>query len=209
MKRVVAVSITVTALFALPAHGSPPPVGKQIAQLKRQVAALQTKVATLNGSNRTLTATNAALRRRADGLQAEITLLRRHIAATAACPVTTPNGSNPPGVAAAESRNIHGNGVLWVTIPYGGVIPAAKSNQQPDGSIGMKFPWWRGDVGELKISGVRLDAAAPPLRADVPRGYGATGFQASGVFFPTDGCWEVTGRVGSAALTFVVMVVKT
>ena len=207
MKRVIAVAIAVTALFALPAQGSPP-VAKQVAQLKREVAALKTKVATLTGSNRTLTATNAVLRQRADGLQAEITVLRRHIAATSACPVTTPNGSNPPGVAAADSGSIHGNGGLWVAIAYGGIIPAGKSNQQPDGSTRMKFPWWRGDVGELRISGVRLDGAAPPLRADVPSGYGPTGFQASGVFFPTQGCWEITGRAGSAALTIVVMVVK-
>ena len=63
--------------------------------------------------------------------------------------------------------------------------------------------------GDLRISGRRLDAAAPPLRDDVPDGYGSTGFQASGVHFPTEGCWEVTGDLGTATtLSFVTFVIK-
>jgi hypothetical protein len=45
------------------------------------------------------------------------------------------------------------------------------------------------------------------LRADVPDGYGTTGFQVSGLIFPTGGCWEVTGRLGDASLTFVTFVI--
>jgi hypothetical protein len=33
-----------------------------------------------------------------------------------------------------------------------------------------------------------------------------TGFQSSGVNFPTEGCWEVTGEVGATTLTFVTVV---
>jgi hypothetical protein len=62
-------------------------------------------------------------------------------------------------------------------------------------------------TGKLRIEGRRLDGPAPPLTADVPDGYGDAGFQASGIDFPTEGCWEVTGRVGSASLTFVTLVV--
>jgi hypothetical protein len=54
----------------------------------------------------------------------------------------------------------------------------------------------------------RLDGPAPPLRADVPAGYGQAGFQASGVDFPTEGCWEVTGAVGGATLSFVTFVAR-
>jgi len=71
------------------------------------------------------------------------------------------------------------------------------------------FPWQRGVRGALAISGHRLDASAPPLRAEVPAGYGPSGFQASYVIFPTTGCWEVIGRVADAQLTFVVEVKKT
>jgi hypothetical protein len=63
-------------------------------------------------------------------------------------------------------------------------------------------------LGKLTIHGKRLDASAPPLRADIPEGYGDTGFQATGLIFPTEGCWEVTGKVGQTSVTFVTRVVK-
>jgi hypothetical protein len=77
-----------------------------------------------------------------------------------------------------------------------------------DGSLAMKFPWWRGVKGKLSIEGRRLDASAGPLRASIPDGYGDTGFQATSLIFPTPGCWEVSGKVGKVTLTFVVQVVK-
>jgi hypothetical protein len=45
------------------------------------------------------------------------------------------------------------------------------------------------------------------LRSSVPDGYGTHGFQSSGVYFPTEGCWEVTGTVGGSSLTFVTFVI--
>ena len=42
---------------------------------------------------------------------------------------------------------------------------------------------------------------ATPAKASVTR---LTGFDASGVMFPTEGCWQVTGRVGPVTLTFVI-----
>ena len=78
----------------------------------------------------------------------------------------------------------------------------------PDGSFEMKWPWQRGVSGKLTIEGRRLDAPAPPLRADIPEGYGDSGFQSTALIFPTQGCWEVTGIVGNAQLTFVTLVVQ-
>jgi hypothetical protein len=74
----------------------------------------------------------------------------------------------------------------------------------------MKFGWTRGEGlrGKLKIHGRRIDASAPPLRANIPDGYGDTGFQATALIFPTEGCWEVTGEVGETRLTFVTRVVR-
>jgi len=71
----------------------------------------------------------------------------------------------------------------------------------------MKFPWTRGTIGHLSITGSRLDASAPPVKAFVPD-YGRTGFQSSMVVFPTSGCWLVTGRVGDVCLTFVTRVTR-
>lgn len=93
-----------------------------------------------------------------------------------------------------------------------GTVVARDEFVQADGSISVKFPWWRAVeqvVGPLAIEGRRLDAPAPPLQSFVPdEGYRDTGFTPSALIFPTEGCWEVTGRVGTDQLTFVTLVVR-
>jgi hypothetical protein len=103
----------------------------------------------------------------------------------------------------------YGNASLWVGGLWpGGVIEAGPEYIAEDGSIGMKFGWWRRVPGSLTITGRRLDGVAPPARGDVPLGYGDRGFQASGVTFPTEGCWEITGHLEKATLTFVTLVIR-
>jgi hypothetical protein len=128
------------------------------------------------------------------------------------CAVTTPNG-----IAAGEDHpdpSSYGNAQvsvgpfgLW---PDGTVVfkPGGAGFITRDGSLGMKFGWRRGVSGQLRIEGRRIDAFAPRLRSEVPGGYDARGFQATYVIFPTPGCWEVTGRVGDATVTFITRVVK-
>src|SRR2546428_11512187 len=128
------------------------------------------------------------------------------------CAVTTPNGI----VAGEEQFDSSSYGNRQVSVgpfglwPDGTVIfkPGGAGFVTRDGSLGMKFGWRRGVPGQLRIEGRRLDAPASPLRAEVPNGYGDLGFQATYVNFSTPGCWEVTGRVGDASVTFVTMVVK-
>jgi hypothetical protein len=135
-----------------------------------------------------------------------------HLLATgAACPVSEPNGSMPPG----ETRplaNVLGNGELWVGLwPEGRVVfePDGPGLVRADGSLDMKFWWWRADpASQLTIEGRRLDATAPPLAASVPDGYQGQHFQASGLIFPTPGCWEVTAHAGAGSLTIVTEVVS-
>lgn len=138
----------------------------------------------------------------------------------ASCPVTVANGNTPPGERPTPGR--HGNGELWTSLWPDGTVLIRPEDVQPDGSMAMKWPWWRGVPGQLFIEGRRLDAPAPPLRAEAPGGRrldipvtpsagtrssdGAEGFQATALVFPTEGCWEVTGWVGDANLTFVVRV---
>ncbi len=127
------------------------------------------------------------------------------------CPVTRP-GAGPPGVSPDlffGSGAAHGNGQLWVGGLWpDGVIVADARFVDEDGAVGMKFGWWRESAGELTITGRRLDGPAPPARGEVPSGYGSLGFQASGVIFPTEGCWESTGTVAGTSLTFVTFVRK-
>ncbi len=102
-----------------------------------------------------------------------------------------------------------GNDDLWVGgLGEKGIILVDDRFVEPDGSIGWKLGWWRFDSGLVAITGRRLDATAPPLRGSAPDGYGFTGFQASGVYFPTEGCWEVSGTVGDSSLSFVTFVLR-
>ena len=69
----------------------------------------------------------------------------------------------------------------------------------------IKVGWFRPEGAELVISGERLDGRAPPMESKVTCCY-PTRFQASGLYFPTEGCWKVTARAGASELSFVVEV---
>jgi hypothetical protein len=128
----------------------------------------------------------------------------------AACGVTKPNGIVAGGEPSAPysfgTRELSVGG-LWKD---GTVVfkPGGPGFITSDGSLGMKFGWMRGVRGLLTIEGHRLDASAPALRSQVPDGYGDLGFQGAYLIFPTPGCWEVTGHVGNASLTFITNVIK-
>ena len=120
-----------------------------------------------------------------------------------ACPVTKPNDRPLPG--------LYGNGRLAAPTYYP-AITVSRRNVQRNGWIGEKFPWRAYGVrGELTITGRRLDRRAPALRARVNPGFPVEekvdAFWAVGILFPTPGCWQITGSVGSATLTFVTRVV--
>ena len=133
------------------------------------------------------------------------------IATPAACPVTQPNGVEPPPSANMFAQGVGacGNEALMTSLSiYGnGVSTGVKSSVDAGGWIGFKWPWYRAIPGELTIEGHRLDAPAPPMRAETSNGYGNIGFEATGLVFPSAGCWEVTGHVGGGNLTFVLLVV--
>jgi hypothetical protein len=122
------------------------------------------------------------------------------------CPVTLPDGDHRRGDPAGLGEFGYGTGELWVGLWPHGHVRATRDNVNRQGAIFMKFPWDRAVKGRLHITGRRIDAEAPPLRA-LLSDYGLTGFQPSTLVFPTEGCWEVTGRVGGrASLTFVTRV---
>jgi hypothetical protein len=126
----------------------------------------------------------------------------------AECPVTLPNGSVPPGE--ADNPLGYGNGELWTTLwPKGVAVfsPGGSGVIHSDGSLEMKFPWMRATSAPLVITGRRLDAAAPPLKATLAEHYDSQ-FQPSSLIFSTTGCWEVSARAGTATLTFVTRVVR-
>jgi hypothetical protein len=128
-----------------------------------------------------------------------------------ACPITDANGSTPPGEQPYELH--HGNGQLWSVLwPDGTIVfqPGGPGEIRADGSLAMKFPWWRGEGvrGRIEITGRLLDREGADAYAEIPTGYGETGFHPTAIVFSGEGCWEVTGRVGEAKLTFVQRVLK-
>jgi hypothetical protein len=70
---------------------------------------------------------------------------------------------------------------------------------------GIKMGWFRPVGAPLEITGQRLDGQAPPLRADIPGIY-PTRFQATGIYFPTEGCWEVNAKAEGSERSFVVWI---
>lgn len=132
----------------------------------------------------------------------------------AACPVTIPRKTPESVKNFLGTQNAYWNGDLYcaslwpdATVPIG---PKGAGAITPDGALEMKYPWFRGAglARKLIITGRRLDAAAPPLRVDIPSGSSETGFQATALIFPSEGCWEITGKVGDTALTFVNRVIR-
>jgi hypothetical protein len=123
-----------------------------------------------------------------------------------ACTPTVPVDTPPPDLDASGPSNYFGNSDLWVELWPGGVVDVAPAQRNANGSLDVKFPWWRRVRGTLEITARRLDGPTGNVTTIIPTGYGSTGFQASGVSFPTPGCWEVTGRVGDSMLTFVAVI---
>jgi hypothetical protein len=60
--------------------------------------------------------------------------------------------------------------------------------------------------GPTRLRGLPLGASRPGMRAQIPQGYGLTGFQATTLFFPSAGCWRVWGTVRGEGISFVLRV---
>ena len=117
-----------------------------------------------------------------------------------------PEPADSTGRDSSPGSRYLGNGALWRDLDPSDT--PATGRRAGDGAIEMKFPWWRGIAGRLRIEGRRLDATAPSLSAWIPGGYGRKGFQSTAITFPTAGCWQVTGSVGGASLTFVSLILE-
>jgi hypothetical protein len=116
------------------------------------------------------------------------------------CAVTEPHDDEPPDDPNADPFGfgpwvINADRTIWVGLPPGGAWRTG----------GEKVIWIRPAGTELTISGHRLDGDAPPLRAAIPCCY-LTGFQVTGLHFPSEGCWAVTATAGEHELHFVTQV---
>ena len=130
-------------------------------------------------------------------------------AATArACPATRPNGKAPADRPATDVDHGDDTGTLFTVLwPDGEVVfrPGGPGQKHADGSLEMKWPWYRTSLGDGAVTARRLDRSGPavPLATIA---YGA-GFYPTSLRFPGAGCWAVTATSGGASLTFVTLVV--
>ena len=107
---------------------------------------------------------------------------------------------------------------LWIALPKSGSV----WSWLPRHSRGPGSPTWtnkifwgsvdfdyhkKGDY-DLKVTGRRLDGDAPPLLVDRVTNALSEPNDAmlTGVYFPTPGCWEITGDRRGQKLSFVVWV---
>ena len=124
-----------------------------------------------------------------------------------ACPVTEPVWVKPPDDAAVQNEPEFG----FYFVNQDRSIWASASWTEAEGyplrvnEEGVKVGWFRPAGATLEISGRRVDGQAPALDAHIPCCY-PTRFQATGLYFPTQGCWEVTAKAAESMLSFVVWV---
>lgn len=125
---------------------------------------------------------------------------------TAVCPVTQPEWVKAPEDSAVLNTPelgyyyVNQDRSIWASAWWtGGEYPLRVSEE------GVKVGWFRPAGATLAITGRRVDGLASPLDAHVPCCY-PTRFQATGLYFPTSGCWEVTARAAGSELSFVVWV---
>jgi hypothetical protein len=136
------------------------------------------------------------------------------------CPVTTQYQATPfvPPKPYSQEAGIgsfwFGTDKLWTVLPIDGAWRGLGHYAPNDPTFRQKLFIWRQGYDwhteprpNLKVVGRRLDAPAAPLLTD--RANNVTSEPAAmvvGINFPTVGCWEITGRYGDDALTFVIWV---
>ena len=124
-----------------------------------------------------------------------------------ACPVTEPVWAKPPEDSAVSGTPVDGNYLvnqdrsIWASAWWTG----QEENYLRAGAEGFKVGWFRPEGADLEIVGRRIDAEAAPLDVHIPCCY-PTRFQATGLYFPSAGCWEITAKAADSELTFVVWV---
>lgn len=130
----------------------------------------------------------------------------------AACTVTEPAWLTPPedsavsGAPATGYYYVNADRSIWGSAWWDEAgVGGEGEDALHAGGEGIKMGWFRPAGAELVITGERIDGEAPPLEAHAPCCY-PTRFQASGLVFPTEGCWQVNAEAEGKTLSFIVWV---
>jgi len=124
------------------------------------------------------------------------------------CSVSKPVWAKPPDDSAVQNPPEYGyyfineDRSIWASAWWAGQL---EEYQPRAGKEGIKVGWFRPAGAELVITGQRINEKDLPLGSHVPCCY-PTRFQATGLYFPKGGCWEVTAKAANSELSFVVWV---
>ncbi len=124
------------------------------------------------------------------------------------CPVTEPQRALHPEDSAVSGPPAYGYyfindaRTIWASAWWS----AEQDVPLPVSEDGIKMGWFRPAGALLEITGERIDGSAPALEAHVPCCY-PTRFQATGITFPTEGCWRISATAAGENLEFVAQVV--
>lgn len=122
------------------------------------------------------------------------------------CPVTEPAWVKPPEDAAVLNDPEYGH--YFVNEDASIMASAGWTKDEEYRRVrrdGVKVGWFRPVGASLDVTAHRLDGDAPPFEAHIPCCY-PTRFQSSGLFFPTEGCWEVIAKAADSVLSFIVRI---
>lgn len=104
---------------------------------------------------------------------------------------------------APTSEPWYGHGDLWIKDFY----PSYGHDDIIDGRYSLKLGWWTLNDGEFTEQALRLDAAGTAQVRLGPDGqHGWLGLHPGLIYFSAPGCWQVTGRLGSTTVQFVITV---
>lgn len=120
------------------------------------------------------------------------------------CLVTEPQWVMPPGDSAVSEEPAYG---YYYVNEDGSILASAWWTGQEEKYLrvddeGLKVGWFRPEGADLEISGRRIGRQSEPMNAHVPCCY-PTRFQSSGLFFPEEGCWEVTAKAADSQISFI------
>jgi hypothetical protein len=139
----------------------------------------------------------------------------------ASCPITRPPAKEfiPPVPYERDENSFWlGTEKLWTFLPERAIwewAPHQPGHEQEVQPLTAKIFWMRLGYDSraeqrpaIKVTGRRLEGPAPPLLVLPPTNAfpGAGSSMLTGVYVPTPGCWEITGKYHRNKLSFVVWV---
>ncbi|MGE5735465.1 MAG: energy transducer TonB [Acidobacteriota bacterium] len=148
----------------------------------------------------------------------QVSAMAQQDAPPASCHVTLPAEGTMPstsvpatqvGIGADGRVAAYGTEKLWTMLPIDGTWRGWMPSRPGDFAYENKLPW-RGAFsykdGPLKVTGQRLDGAAPSFTEFEPISgqHAFMGF----ISIPVFGCWQITGQYKDEKLSFVVWVTR-